>query len=125
MKTLLNLSLLLLLMLVACEPFWVEYDCDAIVVEKVNDGYISCDKDVYSLKFTNGLEVVEAITTEDYEVLDSTYAAIHLPDKLKIPGLEIKLNVRAPQSGESPVCHNFEMPVIVAPLVVVVSADEK
>lgn len=125
MKTLLNLSLLLLLLLTACEPFWVEYDCDAIVVEKVNDGIISCNKDIYLLKFTRGLDVVEAITTVDYEVLDSTYAAINLPEKLKVPGLEIELNVRAPEAGEAPTCYNFEMPIMVAPLIVVVSADQK
>ena len=124
MKTFVNLFLLLLVILAACESSRSEYDCEAIVIENVNNGIITCDKDVYNLKFTRGLEIVDAIISEDYEVPDSTFAAINLPDNLKIPGLQIELEVRAPEAGEGPVCHNFEMPVSVSPLIVVVSTRE-
>ncbi|MBN1599471.1 MAG: hypothetical protein JW894_14345 [Bacteroidales bacterium] len=52
-------------------------------------------------------------------------SVVNLPDYLKEEDLAIKLNVRKLESGEGPVCYNFEMPVLLGPVVYVVKAEEK
>ena len=102
-----------------------DYNYEAIVVYKVNDGMITCDDDLFSLKFIKGIHEAESIIDSDSRVLDSIYVAVNLPDELKEIGLTIKLDVRVPEPDETPSCYNFEMPVLYGPTVYVVRAEKK
>ncbi len=109
----------------ACEKKDNGYECEAIVLTSVNNEIISCDKDVFSLKFIRGENKVKSIIGSDYNVTDSVYSVLNLPGELMVTGLIIKLDVREPQSGEFPNCYNFEMPVVLGPVVSVTRAEKK
>ncbi len=60
------------------------------------------DCGVYELKITEGLDNVKAKVGPS--VIDSFYIADNLPDSLKIPGMNIKLDIRKPQNNELRAC---------------------
>jgi hypothetical protein len=124
MKSNIILIISIILILSSCEKNENDYKCEAIVISMVNSGIVMCTDDPYNLKFISGLDIVESLTS-DYQILDSIYTVVNLPEDLKIEGLEIKLNIRELKSGESPTCYNFEMPIFVAPVVYVTDAEQK
>ncbi len=104
----------------------IEYDCEAIVISKFNSGTIQCDRDVYYLKITKGEDQVKSLFEEnEYTSTSNYYQAVNLPDELKEEGLNIKLDVRRPNTDESPSCHDFSMPLVSLPTLYVIRAEKK
>ncbi len=126
MKTKSVISLILIAILFACENIKDE-TCEAIVVADVNSsGAILCNDDVYTLKIIQRVDLVESLIGSDYEVSDSVYNALNLPEELRIVGLKIKLlKIRALEADEMPACYNFEMPLMVGPTMYIIQAEKK
>ena len=113
---------MILVVFFSCEKD-TNYECVAIIVSNVNSATIQCDKDVYDLKFIEGEDRVKSVI--DYEYNNhSIYAVLDLPDELKTIGLTIKLDIRETQPDERPSCYNFEMPILLGPIVSVVRAEK-
>ncbi len=125
MKSNIILFILIILILSSCEKNENEFECEAIILSAVNTGIVMCTNDPYDLKFISGIDMVESVTDSNYQIVDSVYAVVNLPEELKKEGLIIKLNIRELKSGEGPTCYNFEMPIFIGPVVYVTNAEKK
>ena len=124
MKKILIIFPVIIIVLFCCEKDSIEYDCEAIVLENISNGVIMCNKDVYDLKFIKGLDKVNSFVDSNFNIQDSVYAVLNLPDDLQVENLRIRLNIREVRSGEGPTCYNFEMPVLMGPIVYITQAEK-
>lgn len=98
----------------------------AVVSDTLPGHVITCDPEVVLLRFTRRLDDVDQLARNTDISHDSIYAALNVPEHLRIKGLSIRLNIRKPSDQEMPGCYNFEMPVILAePIVFVTGAEKK
>ncbi|MBN1598933.1 MAG: hypothetical protein JW894_11625 [Bacteroidales bacterium] len=63
----------LLVIISACNKETSEFDCEATVLSRINNGTITCTNDPYKLRFTRGLDIVESIIDSNYQITDSVY----------------------------------------------------
>ncbi len=122
-----SVFIIMIMFISACEKNDESGNFSAIVIENVNSQSITCSEEVWILKITGGTDRAYTIASGDAgQDADSLFAALNLPETLRIPGKNIQLEIRTPGTNEIPGCYNFEMPVILAvPYIYVLSAKEK
>jgi hypothetical protein len=128
MKMLKILLSILIIVISSCEKKDTEevvFDCEAIVLNNLSNVGITCNKEVYTLKFIKGEDKIKSIIEDDYNVTDHNYSVLNLPDDLKTIGLTLKLDIRELKSDEFPSCYNGEMPIFLGPTFYVIRAEKK
>lgn len=117
--------LLVFVFISSCEIDEVEGGYEAIVIEQVNTGITVCNMDVFQLKFIKGEEKIKSLFDYEFNVSDSIYSGLNLPEKFKNTGTIIKLDIRAATSNERPACYEGLMPLMVDPVLYIIQVEKK